>query len=481
MSHLSSGCILTGNQRRSRIDRIQDHRSKNYLGTVKKRSKTSLHYSLAPTTFYRCLPDPQKRGHRWIYVSDPGEGLLRYSEKQFLQAWLQIKTIPEKLKEFITEIPRDDKGIALLLEPTPRFYQEKGEEDNRLKFTYLFKYFHPYYKYLIQLGLSVLTASVISLILPFLTQAMVDKGIGLENLHFIAIILIAQVMLVVGQTANNLIRSWLMLHMTTRIGISLISDFLCKLMRLPIAFFDSKMVGDIIQRIGDYNRIQVFISGTLLSMLMALISFIVYGIIMAGYDPVILGIFLCGSILNIWWILLFMKRRRKLDYMRFQEASANQNSIVQLINGMQDIKLNNCEKQKRWEWERIQAKLYKISIKNLTLGQSQEIGGIFIDQTKNVIISFLAAKAVITGNMTLGMMVALQYIIGQLNAPLSQFIQFVQISQDAKLSMERLSEIQERPDEEPEEVKKYTKFPKMPILNFKTSPSNTMGHILIKY
>lgn len=216
-------------------------------------------------------------------------------------------------------------------------------------------------------------------------------------------------------------------------------------------------------------------------MLMALISFIVYGIIMAGYDPVILGIFLCGSILNIWWILLFMKRRRKLDYMRFQEASANQNSIVQLINGMQDIKLNNCEKQKRWEWERIQAKLYKISIKNLTLGQSQEIGGIFIDQTKNVIISFLAAKAVITGNMTLGMMVALQYIIGQLNAPLSQFIQFVQISQDAKLSMERLSEIQERPDEEPEEVKKYTKFPKMPILNFKTSPSNTMGHILIKY
>ena len=408
----------------------------------------------------------KKRGHRWIYVSDPGEGLLRYSEKQFLQAWLQIKTIPEKLKEFITEIPRDDKGIALLLEPTPRFYQEKGEEDNRLKFTYLFKYFHPYYKYLIQLGLSVLTASVISLILPFLTQAMVDKGIGLENLHFIAIILIAQVMLVVGQTANNLIRSWLMLHMTTRIGISRISDFLCKLMRLPIAFFDSKMVGDIIQRIGDYNRIQVFISGTLLSMLMALISFIVYGIIMAGYDPVILGIFLCGSILNIWWILLFMKRRRKLDYMRFQEASANQNSIVQLINGMQDIKLNNCEKQKRWEWERIQAKLYKISIKNLTLGQSQEIGGIFIDQTKNVIISFLAAKAVITGNMTLGMMVALQYIIGQLNAPLSQFIQFVQISQDAKLSMERLSEIQERPDEEPEEVKKIHEIPENADIEF---------------
>lgn len=406
-------------------------------------------------------------GKWWVYVSDPAEELLRYSESQFLHAWLQARDIPDKLKEFIADTSLSSKGIALLLEPSPKFYREKGEEDKRLQFMALFRYFRPYYKYQIQLVLSVITASIINLILPFLTQAVVDKGIGLENLNFVVVILIAQVMLVIGQMANNLIRSWLMLHMTTRIGISLVSDFLSKLMRLPIAFFDSKMVGDIMQRINDCNRIQTFISGTLLSIVMAVVLFLIYGVIMAGYDPVILFIFFCGSAFNVWWIILFMKRRRKLDYMRFQEASANQNGIVQLINGMQDIKLNGCEKQKRWEWERIQARLYKISIKSLTLGQTQEVGGVFIDQTKNVIISFLAAKTVIDGGMTLGMMVALQYIIGQLNAPLSQFIQFVQASQDAKISLERLGEIQEREDEEPDDVEKTWEIPENADIEFK--------------
>ena len=342
-----------------------------------------------------------------------------------------------------------NKGIALILEPTPEFYNEKGDEDKRLKFTHLLHYLKPYKRYLVQLGLAMLTASVLSLILPFLTQSVVDKGIGTGNLSFVVMILIAQVVLVVGQMANNLIRSWLMLHMATRISISLISNFLSKLMRLPISFFDSKMVGDIMQRIDDYDRIQSFLTGSFLSMVMAVLTFVIYGAVIGGYDLTILGIFLLGSALYITWILLFMKRRRKLDYMRFQEASANQSSVVQLINGMQDIKLNNCEKQKRWEWERIQARLFKVSIKGLVLGQTQEVGGTFIDQTKNVVISFLAASAVIEGEMTLGMMMALQYIIGQLNAPLSQFIQFIQSTQDAKISMERLSEIQEKDDEEP--------------------------------
>ncbi len=273
--------------------------------------------------------------------------------------------------------------------------------------------------------------------------------------------------LVLGQLANNLIRSWLMLHMTTRISISLISDFLAKLMRLPIAFFDSKMVGDIMQRIGDYDRIQSFLTGSLLSMAMAVVSFVIYGAVMGGYDPTILGIFLLGSALYIGWILLFMKRRRKLDYMRFQEAAANQSNIVQLINGMQDIKLNDCEKQKRWEWERIQARLFQVSIKGLVLGQTQEVGGTFIDQTKNVVISFLAASAVIEGDMTLGMMVALQYIIGQLNAPLSQFIQFVQATQDAKISLERLSEIQEKDDEEPADEERIRMIPDNADIEFR--------------
>ena len=402
-----------------------------------------------------------KRGKWRVYVSDPASGLLEYSEEQFLKAWIQIRELPDAADQSdgpdrdtrsgppASSFRSSGRGIALLLEPTPAFYREKGDEDKRLKPGYLLQYLRPYKNYLAQLALAMLTASVLSLILPFLTQSVVDKGIGTGNLSFVVMMLVAQVVLVLGQTANNLIRSWLMLHMTTRISISLISDFLSKLMRLPIVFFDSKMVGDIMQRIGDYDRIQSFLTGSLLSMAMAVVSFVIYGAVMGGYDPTILGIFLLGSALYVGWILLFMKRRRKLDYMRFQEAAANQSNIVQLIDGMQEIKLNDCEKQKRWEWERIQARLFQVSIKGLVLGQTQEVGGTFIDQTKNVVISFLAASAVIEGHMTLGMMVALQYIIGQLNAPLSQFIQFVQATQDAKISLERLSEIQEKDDEEP--------------------------------
>lgn len=400
------------------------------------------------------------KGQCRVLVSDPIAGLLNYTEDQFKNSWIQSHDKRNIEQQTVSWAAASTcKGLALLLEPTPRFYTEKGDEDKRLKFTYLLQYLRPYKSYLIQLALAMLTASILSLILPFLTQSVVDKGIGTGNLSFVAMILVAQVVLTLGQMANNLIRSWLMLHMTTRISISLISDFLAKLMRLPIAFFDSKMVGDIMQRIGDYNRIQTFLTGSLLSMVMAVVSFVIYGAVMGGYDVTILGIFLLGSALYVGWILLFMKRRRKLDYMRFQEASANQSNIVQLINGMQDIKLNNCEKQKRWEWERIQARLFQVSIKGLVLGQTQEVGGTFIDQTKNVVISFLAASAVIEGNMTLGMMVALQYIIGQLNAPLSQFIQFVQATQDAKISLERLSEIQEKDDEEPSDEERIREIP----------------------
>lgn len=379
---------------------------------------------------------------RWyIYIADPASGLLKYEEHQFRRSWEQYKS----------KLDNDDPvrgGVALLLEPTPRFYNEIGDEDRRLQLSHLLQYLRPYKGYLIQLCLAMLTASILSLILPFLTQSVVDIGIGSGNISFVAVVLIAQVVLVLGQLANNLIRSWLMLHMTTRISISLMSDFLAKLMRLPIAFFDSKMVGDIMQRIGDYNRVQSFLTGTLLSMVMAFVSLAIYVIVMGGYNVSILGIFLIGSILYIGWIILFMKQRRTLDYMRFQEAASNQSCMVQLINGMQDIKLNNCEKQKRWEWERIQSRLFQVSIKGLILGQTQDVGGTFIDQTKNVVISFLAASSVIEGNMTLGMMMSLQYIIGQLNAPLSQFISFVQATQDAKISLERLSEIQEQDDEE---------------------------------
>lgn len=398
--------------------------------------------------------DVKKRrdGSAKIYIADPAVGLLCYDKERFLKSWLSVADEDGKSL---------NQGTALLLEPTPRFYQEDeaAEKDKKLDFNHLLGYLRPYRRYIIQLLLGLLTGSLISLIFPFLTQSIVDTGIGNNDISIVIVILIAQVMLTLGQTANDLIRSWLMLHVTTRISISLISDFLGKLMRLPISYFDSKMVGDIMQRIGDHSRIQSFLTGSIISIAVAVITFVIYSGVMASYNLTILLIFLLGSGLYVTWILLFLKRRRKLDYMRFQEASANQSNIVQLVTGMQDIKLNNCEKQKRWAWEAIQAKLYKISIKGLTLQQTQQVGGLFIDQSKNVFISFLAALAVINGEMTLGMMMAMQYIIGQLNAPVSQFIGFVQESQDAKISLERLNEIHEKEDEEPESKGKIRDIP----------------------
>lgn len=388
----------------------------------------------------------KKHGVYKVMVADPASGLLEYTEEDFRGLWLESE--------------RKTEGIALILEPTPKFYEEEGDDEHRhYGFAYVLKYLRPFRSYIIQILLAMLTASVISLLMPFITQSVVDKGIGTGSLSLIVVLLIAQLTLTLGGLANNLIRSWLMLHTTSRVSISLISDFLCKLMRLPIAFFDSKMVGDIMQRIGDYNRIQTFLTGSLLSMVIAVVSFVVYGLIMAGYNATIFIVFLIGASLYVFWVLLFMKRRRKLDYMRFQQASANQSNIVQLIGGMQEIKLNNCEKQKRWEWESIQAKLFKVGVKSLTLGQVQEIGCTFIDQTKNILMSFIAAKSVIDGGMTLGMMMALQYIMGQINAPISQFISFVQSAQDASISLDRLGEIHEMKDEEPAEEERIKDIP----------------------
>lgn len=376
-----------------------------------------------------------KRG--FVTVADPASGLIKYRSEVFLRYWLQS----------------EDKGygLALILEPTPAFYREK--EDNsggKRDYLQIFQYLRPYRPYIFQILLAMLMASVISLLLPFLTQSVVDVGIGTGNLSFVIMLLVAQLMLTMGGMFNNLIRSWLMLHTTTRVSISLISGFLLKLMKLPIAFFDSKMVGDIMQRIGDHNRIQNFLTGALLSMVIAVVSLLIYCVIMAGYNTIIFTIFLVGSLLYIGWVLLFMKRREYLDHLRFQLASANQSCVVQMINGMQDIKLNNCERKKRWDWENIQAKLFKVNVKTLSLGQMQEVGSTFIDQIKNILISFIAAKSVIDGNMTLGMMMAMQYIMGQINAPLSQFIGFIQSAQDAYISLDRMSEIHRMNDEEPE-------------------------------
>ncbi len=382
-----------------------------------------------------------------VYVADPAAGLLKYSESEFLKCWYSTKS--DGVQE----------GTALLLEPTPDFYRQEDEEKGKLKFIYLLGYLRPYSRYILQLMLGMLTASIISLIFPFLTQSLVDTGIGNSNMAFVVMVLVAQLILSLSQTANGLLRNWINLHVTSRISISLISDFLIKLMKLPISFFDVKLIGDIMQRIGDHNRIRTFLTDSLISIIFAVVTLVMYTIIMAGYNPGILGIFLLGSFIYIVWVILFLKRRRELDYKRFQQSAANQSNIVQLVTGMQEIKLNGCEKQKRWEWERIQIKLFKVSIKSMMLNQNQQLGAALINQSKDIFISFLAARAVIRGDMTLGMMMAVQYIIGQLNAPIQQFIGFTQAAQDARISLERLGEIHDRDDEERPEDGKIQDIP----------------------
>ncbi|MBE9468436.1 MAG: peptidase domain-containing ABC transporter [Bacteroidetes bacterium] len=382
-----------------------------------------------------------------VYVADPAEGLVTYTKQEFIKYWASTK------KDGV------DKGIALLLEPQPDFYEQKDEKTDKTKFKFLFKYLKPHKKFITQLVIGLLFGSVLQLIFPFLTQSVVDYGIANNNLSFIYLVFIAQMVLFISRMSVDFIRSWIMLHISTRINISLISDFLIKLMKLPIGFFDTKMTGDLMQRIGDHQRIESFLTGQTLNVLFSFFNLIIFGAVLAYYSLTIFAVFLVGSALYIAWILIFMKRRRELDFKRFQEASNNQSNIIQLIQGMQEIKLQNAEKQKRWEWERIQAKLFKVSIKGLSLSQYQQSGTVFINETKNILISIIAATSVINGNMTLGMMLAVQYIIGQLNSPIEQMITFIQSLQDAKISLERLGEIHNKKDEESFEDPKLAILP----------------------
>jgi ATP-binding cassette subfamily B protein len=371
-----------------------------------------------------------------VYVADPGASKITYTKQEFIKHWAS------------TEKDGNKQGIALLLEPTPAFYENQDEKQSRTSFKFLLNYLKPHKKLIGQLILSLIFGSLIQLIFPFLTQSIVDFGIANNNLSFITLVLIAQMVLFVSRMSVDFIRSWIMLHISTRINISLISDFLIKLMKLPIGFFDTKMTGDLLQRIGDHNRIESFLTGQSLATLFSFVNLIIFGIVLVYYSFTIFLVFLIGSALYIGWIYLFMKKRRELDHKRFREASAEQSNKIQLIQAMQEIKLQNAEKQMRWEWERIQVRLFKVSIKGLALSQYQSLGTVFINESKNLIITFLSAYFVVKGNLTLGMMLAIQYIIGQLNSPVSQIIGFVQSWQDAKISMERLGEIHNKEDEE---------------------------------
>lgn len=373
-----------------------------------------------------------------VYIADPGKGLITYTKDEFCRHWISTKTNGE------------EKGIVLLLEPTEDFYSQKDSDSTRTQnqMNFLWNYLKKYKRFFTQLILGLLLGSLLQLVFPFLTQAIVDTGIGGRDIGFVWLVLLAQMMLLFSRTAIDFLRSKILLHISTRINISLVSDFFIKLMKLPMKFFDTKLMGDLLQRIEDHNRVEQFLTSSSLSLLFSFFTFLVFGIVLAIYNLWIFFVFLLGTSLYAGWIVLFLKKRRQLDYKYFEQAGRNRNVTYQLIGGMQEIKLQGCEQRKRWEWEDVQADLFKVNLQTLNLQQIQQVGSITINEVKNILITVLAATSVIQGNMTLGMMLAVQYIIGQLNSPVEQLIQFIYSWQDVSISLDRMNEIHTETNEE---------------------------------
>ncbi|WP_299899155.1 peptidase domain-containing ABC transporter [uncultured Aquimarina sp.] len=390
-----------------------------------------------------------KKNGMKIYVSDPAHGLITYTQEEFIKAWIGNNA------DQTTE-----EGVALLVEPTPKFYSDNiDEEDEEFGFKFISKYVFKYKKFIFQLILGLTAGSLLQLITPFLTQSIVDVGIKNEDINFVYLVLIAQLSLFIGRTLIDVLRSWILLHLSTRINISLISDFFIKLMNLPISYFDVKMTGDLLQRINDHKRIEQILTMSSLNVLFSMVNLIVFSIVLIYYSFSIFAVFAVGSAIYFAWILIFFKKRKKLDYKRFSQISEEQSKVIELVNGMQEIKLHNAEKRKRWNWEFVQAKLFKISIENLALEQYQSVGSAFINELKNILITILSAVLVIDGDITLGMMLAITSIVGQLNAPITQLINFLRELQDAQISLERLGEIHNKDDEEKSGDEKIREVP----------------------
>ncbi len=388
------------------------------------------------------LYDIGKNGKRYK-VADPGKGLITYTKEEFEKHWISSVTDGE---------PR---GIVMQLVPTENFYNHvyKKKVEKR-SFRFLLGYMKQYRKYFTQIILGLAIGCGLQLLMPFLTQAIVDLGIKHKDICFIWLVLLGELMIVIGRTATDFIRRWLLLHISMRINISLISDFFIKLLKMPMSFFDTKLMGDLLQRIGDHTRVQNFLTGQILNVVFTTLSFIIFGIVLFVYDSLIFGIFSIGSICYGMWIISFLRKRKVLDYELFEQQAKNHNKTYQFITSMQEIKLQDCERRRRWEWEDTQADLFNVQMKSLKLQQTQEAGSIFINEVKNIIITVLAATAVINNQMTLGAMLAVQYIIGQLNSPVEQLMSFIYSLQDVKISLERINEIHEGKNEETKENQK---------------------------
>ena len=407
------------------------------------------------------------RKGRIFYVADPGKGLVKYNLEEFGKHWVS------------TASQGEEKGIAMFLEPTLEFYSHKvdnEEEDGSPRsFQFLFGYIKQYRKYFGQIVLGLLVGSLLQLILPFLTQSIVDVGIKNQNIGFIWLILPGQLMLTISRTAIDFIRRWLLLHISLRINISLVSDFFIKLLKLPMSFFDTKLMGDLMQRMGDHNRVNSFLTQQTLSIVFSLFTFVVFSIVLLSYNWLVFAIFMLGSLLYGGWLALFLRRRKVLDYELFEQQAINNNKTYEFITSMQEIKLQDCEQRRRWEWEDVQADLFGVQMKSLKLQQTQEAGSIFINELKNIVITVVAATAVIHGQLTLGMMLAVQYIIGQLNSPVEQLMSFFYSVQDVKISLERINEIHRMDDENGKQgletsVTDETKGIDMENINFKYDP-----------
>lgn len=399
---------------------------------------------------YKMSVRKREEGYKgYVVVADPAYGVVKYSVEDFLDGWL------------VDRVNGEDKGTILMLSPTLKFYHAGDQKDNKgqYKLIHFFSYIRPHTRMFVQVMLGMLMGLLIQMIFPFLTQSMVDIGILNNDLNFIILVLIAQMILSVSQMAVGFIQSWILLHVTARISIALIADFITKMLRLPISFFESKKTGDILQRIGDHGRIQDFFTATSIGTLFSFFNFFVFAIILGYYNLYMLLFFIVGHGLYVGWVMLFLKIRRDLDFRRFDRAARNQSNIIQIITGAEEIKLNGCEQKMRWRWEGLQAELFDIGVKGLSVSQIQSVGAFFITTVVNVGLSVYSAYLVVNGNITLGMMMSLTYILGQLKGPIGAFIGFVHSYQDAKISLERLGEVHFREDEDKLNENKLTELP----------------------
>ena len=363
--------------------------------------------------------------NKYVWIADPGDGKHKLPKADFLRSWESDS----------------GKGIVLLIEPTPSFYTAEDPPSDKLSAKFVLNYLRPYRKLGWQLGIGLVVSSALALMFPFLTQAIVDTGIVNQDIGFIYLILIGQLALFLTSITVRFVQSWILLHIGTRLNVSLISDFLVKLMRLPLGYFDTKMTGDLLQRIGDHRRIEAFLTQSTLGAILAIFNLLSFSVVLLYYSTTIFLIFMGASLLYFAWIAFFLRLRKEIDYRAFQQHSATQDSLIEIVQGMTEIKLQGSQLKRRWRWAEIQAKLFRVQMSALRIGQWQEAGGSTINQTKNIVITVIAATGVIRGELTLGMMLAIQYIIGQLNGPLEQMIQFVRSGQDAKISLDRLGEI----------------------------------------